>query len=481
MQNTPVLATIRPIHLLQYLALIALEATFVHLGASLLTLAAARLIVQWSVLVGVVAVAALANASFETPNTERTRIYGRTAAIAVATILVATWLQVHGALGDGQASLQLLPRFDDQALLPLYVIVAANLWAWWRGAQLVDAGHAEVVRLLRVGTVTLTVMLIVLGLGAVETPLDRPIGGMRLSVAGQIVILLALGLASLSLTRIVAAESDGVGNAQWNWLRSGLLSTVGVLLASLSLLAFVAEPARWLLSNGLLWAIYLMVLLISPVLWLLFGIIEVLRRLIASVGWTISMPEARPAEEQTSLTEQLSFDALEPILNISATVLALIPLAILALLIIFAARRRGRREQTPDEQRESIFTWDALGRNVMEMLRGLLPTTTGTEGLSAALARLSSTEPATRIRRRYVQLLLLGEERGQQRPSAATPHEFESALPASTNEQPSVSALTALYEHARYAPDSIDSAAADRADESWQTLEQTKRRDRGQG
>src|SRR3712207_857860 len=155
---------------------------------------------------------------------------------------------------------------------------------------------------------------------------------MRLSVAGEIVILLGLGLASLSLTRIVAAESDGAGNAQWSWLRSGLLSTVGVLLASLSLLAFVAEPARWLLSNGLLWAIYLMVLLISPVLWLLFGIIEVLRRLIASVGWTLSMPEARPAEEQTSLTERLSFDALEPILNISATVLALIPLAILALL-----------------------------------------------------------------------------------------------------------------------------------------------------
>jgi hypothetical protein len=193
------------------------------------------------------------------------------------------------------------------------------------------------------------------------------------------------------------------------------------------------------------------------------------------------MPEARPAEEQTSLTERLSFDALEPILNISATVLALIPLAILALLIIFVARRRGRREQTPDEQRESIFTWDALGRNVMDMLRGLLPTTRDAEGLSAALARLSSTDPATRIRRRYVQLLLLGEERGQQRPSAATPHEFESALPASTNEQSPVSALTALYEHARYAPNSIDSAAADRADESWQALEQTKRKDRGQG
>ena len=98
-------------------------------------------------------------------------------------------------------------------------------------------------------------------------------------------------------------------------------------------------------------------------------------------------------------------------------------------------------------------------------------------GLRAALAALRGGDPASRVRRSYIRLLLLGEAHERPRPAPQTPHEYAPAagalLPAAA--QP-VDALTDAYERARYNPNGVTAADADAAERAWAAIEQAERR-----
>jgi hypothetical protein len=83
-------------------------------------------------------------------------------------------------------------------------------------------------------------------------------------------------------------------------------------------------------------------------------------------------------------------------------------------------------------------------------------------------------DPATRIRRRYVQLLLIGEDGGVPRPPGRTPREFAPELASLPLDDTAVERLTDLYEQARYAPEDVDVEAAAQADASWEALSQSQ-------
>jgi len=137
-------------------------------------------------------------------------------------------------------------------------------------------------------------------------------------------------------------------------------------------------------------------------------------------------------------------------------------------------RRRRRRPSSGDEERESLWSWDRLGTDLRDLLGSLRRRPRPDQGLRAALARLQGSDPASRIRRRYIQLLLIGEQRDHPRPAPQTPREY---LPGLVNDLPAASAaiaaLTDSYEQARYHPEGLVARDVDRADQAWQQITTT--------
>ena len=456
----------RTIRFLQYLALIAFETTLAHLAGSLLTIFSSAPILQWPALFGVAAISALVTLWIEPVNVGRERIRPVTAAIALLTVMTGTWLQAQGAAAA-------IVSVDDSNFLRAYFVLGTTLWVWWRGARTVDMGHGDVVRVMRNGIIGVAMLVALLGIGGVSLPLAPTQGGIGVSVGVEMIAFLALGLMCLSLTRIVAAEAEGSAGAQWRWLRSSMLSTIAILLVGLLLLAIVAEPARMLLRGGLMWGLYGLLVIFSPLFWLIFQIIEWLRPALVFDGSLIpAIPTAAPSANDDTPPPPSPLDALAPLLTVTSTILLLIPLVALVVLILLARRRRGRTEEATAEERESIFSWSDVGNDLAGLLRGLRRPRSAPGGLRAALRRLAGADAATRVRRRYIQLLLAGETAGATRSPAQTPHEFAPALTTLPVDQPAVATLTETYERARYAPESVDAATADQADAAWQSIAQ---------
>ncbi len=82
----------QPIRLLQYLALICLQTTLIHLVGTLLTSFGGEALVRWPVLFAALTVAVLAAAWVERVDLQRRRVQPLTAALAAMTIIGASWV-----------------------------------------------------------------------------------------------------------------------------------------------------------------------------------------------------------------------------------------------------------------------------------------------------------------------------------------------------------------------------------------------------
>jgi hypothetical protein len=154
---------------------------------------------------------------------------------------------------------------------------------------------------------------------------------------------------------------------------------------------------------------------------------------------------------------------------------ALLPILLLIGLLLLA-RRRLQRQKNTDEERESLWSWSGLADDLRDLLAGFRrPGRDG--GLRAALARLRGGDPASRIRRSYIRLLLAGEAHNQPRPAPQTPREYAPTARAMiAGAAPQVEALTGAYERARYHPTGTTEADAATAEQAWATIEQADRR-----
>ena len=151
-------------------------------------------------------------------------------------------------------------------------------------------------------------------------------------------------------------------------------------------------------------------------------------------------------------------------------VLYLLPLvALIALIILY--RRQQRKPITEDgEVHESLWSWQGVRADLLSLLNGLRPKPQ--VSLRDVLSRLRSDDPVQRIRRRYVELLLVGEAAQRERKPQQTPLEHEAALAtAVSGAKGDVHALTLAYDRARYAPDLVDAADAAAADQAWSTIQ----------
>ena len=147
----------------------------------------------------------------------------------------------------------------------------------------------------------------------------------------------------------------------------------------------------------------------------------------------------------------------------------LVPVLLLLTLMLLARRRRLRRSNS-DEERESLWSWG----NLADDLRRLFERRPAAHipGLRELLAGLRGDDPASRIRRSYIRLLLLGEERQRPRAPQQTPREY---APVAGELRAGASgpalALTEAYERARYRPAGASPTDADAAERAWGEIE----------
>jgi hypothetical protein len=218
--------------------------------------------------------------------------------------------------------------------------------------------------------------------------------------------------------------------------------------------------------------VLIIALILSPLVWLISTLLEAVLSATHLDQWLqkfVQMPPIRidaapPAGEVLAIFPIW----LQTVIRIF---FALLPI-LLVLGLLLLARNRARRRVGVDEERESLWSWAGL----VDDLRGLLAGRRGSKqdgGLRAVLAALRGGDPASRVRRSYIRLLLLGEAHAHPRPAPQTPHEYAPAagamLPAAV--QP-VDALTEAYERARYNPNVVTPADADAAERAWAAIEQ---------
>jgi hypothetical protein len=388
-----------------------------------------------------------------------------------------------GALGAGLlligARLGLGPLAAIGALLPgqpqfapAYALLLVGLYLYWRGTRLALADGAAIGALFGRGAVALVVALLL-------RPIFRP--GVEIPAAalfGQVIAFVSLGLLGLAL---VHGEEEGSGGRlSWRWLLTMGLAIGGVLLlgglvatalgggaaisAAQSLIALILLPFA-LVGAGLAWLLY--TLFAGPL-----GLLaDLLRRALAQLPEPPEPPQEQAGEIFTSQDPGSAITALAT----SATwLMALIPIVVILLAILLLRRRRQGAARL-DEERESLGLAESLAGDLRDLLGRLRnPFARPLVGLRAALAALAGADPASRVRRAYLRLLIDLEPR-QPRPPAQTPAEYAAVAGSAAGAPAPVDALTRAYEVARYNPAGVDAAAAEAAESALVAISRAPR------
>jgi hypothetical protein len=465
-----------PLHALKlvfYLIVAALEVTLLHLGVTLL---AASLQLSSSLSWGALLLACLVGAwsmdRFEAIRDDDGRLHWPTIGVWTLTLAYVVKVQAGGGWSPLGGWSSIWPfggtgAPDSLSLLGLLIIA---LWSWWRGMSLVNADHGYVLAVLQRGVLSLVVITILLtpvasvNLGA--PPLGPQLAAEALAVAG-------LGLFGLSLARIIDEWESGQTGGLGYWLRSSMLTSLGVLLLGTLMLTLVSDTATLALRSVLAIVIGIVGLLLLPLVWL---IAEIGQWLMSRLGPAFFEPNVLPsplpsAEPSSQMASDFQIQMIQFLQAFLVLLIYLVPVLVLLLLILTMRRRQSRERSADGVLHESLWSWQRLGADLVAALRGLrLPSRA--QGLRDVLARLRRDDPAQRIRRRYVELLLLGEGAARPRLPQQTPLEYAphvaSLTPGATND---LQTLTDLYDQARYAPDTVKSVDADVADAAWAAIQ----------
>lgn len=455
-----------------YAAVAAVEITFLHLGATLVALAfRGEPRFNWLALLIVALVAAWATWRFEPPDPspQDALIRRPTIITCVIAVLIAVKGQMSGwnPLSGWSA---LLPWVSTDVLM-LVAVLLITLWAWWRGMGIIDADHMRMIETIQQGTLVLAIIALLATPLAVVN-LGAPPWGARLAI--EAIVLTGSALLALSLGRTLSISIEGDANG-WRRFRSGLFSIVVLLVVGTLALALVSDAATDLLRTAIVAVVALGTLIIAP-------IVEAAIRLWFWISMAYGRDPAQPVPSPSAIPS-LAPAATPPVetqpnllVSLLSLALFLIPLLILIALILMVQRRRGTRASGDGAQHESLWSWQQI-RGDLGGLFGQLRRNRSL-GLRDALSRLRGDDPIQRIRRRYVQALLLGEKASRERQPQQTPLEYEPQLASIVAADRDVEALTDVYDRARYAPESIDQGDVEAADRAWNTIRQVNKEPR---
>ncbi len=446
------------IRLLRVVLLGAFETTLVALP--LLALAAIAL--PWTGLFGAVLLGWLADGAAR-------RLYRPFyyLPLVLAPLLAATgllWLAIGGnPLTLGSA---LLPGQPQSGLA--YVATLVAFFLTWRGAGLESHDSATILTFAGRGMIAAIASLLVgpLVRAGAAVPAD--------ALLTYVAVAIGTGLGSLALSHVIETSANRTVDGRWSLLLLGVVGSVLAIGAALT--ALLSGEAALDGMVNLLRFMLLPLALIGAALVYLFTVIfgDLIRALVALLGQALAQMNLRPEPPLVTDTAPINDAAVETVIVLAQQAtfwLALIPLAVLLVLLIWR-RRRARRVET-DEERESLDVGQSLLADVRDLLGALRnPFQRRLSGLQAALAALRGADPMTRVRRAYIQALLALEERGLRRSPAQTPSEWYATVAPTLPDPAPLAELTAIYERARYQPSGVAPADAAIAGQASQTVRQ---------
>lgn len=411
----------------------------------------------WALLIGVALLAALITRLLE----QRVSAAAQRLALLVSAFALGVWA-MKGASGAGYGLFSgwatLFATFGSGSA---FVTLLGVAYTFWRGTMLLDHDQGTITRLF--GR-SLFVLVVLISFGALSSTLDPD----RTTLASlEMLSYFTAGLLAVALANMADGETS-MRQIEWRGLLMVVATILAVAIGGLLFASLFGGFAGTLISSVFEFFLVLGLVVMSPLLLLASWLIAQLGSLIDSATLAQLAANAQARAQMMQQLQQQSPNTAAPWLLVLLQAFCLVlPVALLGLLFLLA-RRRGRATQIANEVRESVLSWDGLASD----LRSLFASRRGEGGLRAALAALRGNDPAQRIRRSYIRLLLASEAHEHARQATQTPHEFApSAVGAFPGTEQPVAIITAAYERARYAPETARSAEADRAEQAWRQID----------
>ncbi len=461
----------QPLKLLFYLIAAAFETLLLHLGASLISIAfAGAATLSWPVLLVIALLAAwttLRFASIDDSNAGRSRPISLI--LAAVVVVYGAKLQAGGgwSLFGGWSVLAPFGALDSNQSLGAPALVIVCLAAWWRGMVLLDHDHSTLLVVLQRGLLGLVLLVLLLTPVSV-TNLGAPPWGQLLALEAMLVV--GSGLASLALARIASEAQAQSTRGAWHWLRSSLGTTLALMVVGTLLLSLVSNSATSVVRAVAAAIGALAALIAAPLVFLVAQLWHLIRPESRTIVLPMPSSSSVPGIEGQFPNGDTSPQLLDFVAILVTAALYVLPLLALIVLIILFRRQQRKPIVEDGELHESLWSWQGVKADLLSLLNGLRPKPQ--TSLRDVLARLRADDPVQRIRRRYVELLLVGEAAQRERLPQQTPLEHETALAAVLpGAKGDLHALTLAYDRARYAPDLIDAADAVAADRAWSTIQ----------
>lgn len=391
--------------------------------------------------------------------------------LPIAAILIALGVSktiISGQIGpfSGWGSLVGLFLLTGTNAYAGYVGLVGSLYAFWRGLNLRNQSvHTTRDIFLRNTAVIVAIAMLSLVTGRVALS--------QASMAtAEVVIFFMVGLITIALAGAIEASDaarrrlDGRGFLMLVGVVM-LITAIGFGLASL-VSDQIAQVITWL------WGTVLVVVAVvfAPIFLLFAYALSWLFQWADFDGFVrqiAQLQQQMAAAGQNAQSNQSLASTPAWVAPLGQGICLAVPIVVLLLCVILLRRRAVQRD-TMDETRESVFDWQGFTNDLRGLFARRRPAEAG--GLQAALAAMRGTDPASRIRRSYIRLLLQGERREQPRASFQTPREYAPVvggdLPPAKSQ---VVELTRAYEVARYHPDAATDAAANRAEQSASAIE----------
>ncbi len=370
-------------------------------------------------------------------------------------------------------AMRAIALLDNEAVRPVWGIVALVAWAWWRGRTRDLPSVDSAYLMLRAGSAILALLIVVILVASDAGDEVRQ----RLSAATvsfYVCALAAIGMARLKLEGFRTSSPLGP-----RWLATfvaPILTVLGIAILGAGIFSRqFLDTVLWMLSplllvlNLVFQAVILIMavlayIILTPVVWLI-GTREPISRTVATPGLV----------DHSGELDQLAGRAVDVPDPIRYLVGGLVLLALLSLLTKFVFRRRRRERAPVEEERESVLDWDdvlgALGARLRSLFR---------RDRAEAVDPLAHLRGDPRwqhtlaIREAWRRLERRGAELGRGRRPAETADEYRPGISARLDSGlagPAIATMTDRYRDARYSGEPATAADAAAVERAWQDID----------
>lgn len=378
---------------------------------------------------------------------------GARSVVSIAAVIGVLMFAVAAAVGLGGPGPFLvgLREFND----PNFMFTLGYLGLWWRAISLVQGGFSADVTgfRFRVGVIIFMWVLLAAALANV-------------SVTPAIFVYFAASLLAMGLARVEDVSRDSAGVAtpfDRAWVSILIGAVVAVMLFGLLVSLIVsAESVRTFLGwLGPLWDVLaaIFIVILAVIAYLLTPLAEALARALrpALDNMPLRLP-ATPAPGDQDVTQTPSILPEAVAMGLKWVLLAAGLLAAVALLGMWAQRRRAAALEPVPELRESIWSADAFAQDARNLWQRTLD----------RFRRRSQGHASDTVRHIYANLQLIAAAHGAPRPADDTPYEYLPVLLAAfPDADADLRLLTDAYVDAHYHELPTSDAALQEARLAW--------------